>query len=102
MSTPEPPLPDPKRVTRTVEAIPSVPFYLNSSMNMVVGLVVAGVAGISLTFCRLGLKCFEFSAEKWTPGIVGVYTIIAASVWGYKRWKQGRDPKNPLPTLTVK
>lgn len=78
-----------------------MPFYLTSSMNMVIGLMVAGVAGICLSLCRLGLVCFEFAAEKWTPGVVGVYTIVAGGVWGYKRWKQGKDPKNPLPAVTL-
>jgi len=79
----------------------SMPFFLNSSINIAIGLVVAGVAGIFETCCRLGLFCIHFVAETWAPGIIGLYTIGAAAVWAYRRIKLGLDPTNTLPKITA-
>lgn len=79
----------------------SVPFFLNSSINLAIGLVVSGLAGILAGFCKLGLFCVAFQADAWTPIIVGGYTIIAAAVWIYRRVKLGKDPAVPLPEITL-
>jgi hypothetical protein len=87
----------PKRVTQTVTPVESVPWYRSPQVLIYGAGVVTGPLAILRSF---GITVFKDAGLEmvFAGGIVGTLSCAYAL---YRRWKAGRDPKNPTPKLTA-